>query len=115
MPNLGSLSNPLLLSVTSVLILGPMGKECFLYKFIGLETHEFLKNIGATKIIEKPFIEATRIMEEPFLKGFEWVKRKLCGKKGKAKQNPYTGALLATPESDLQGKEVFPHPVVRKK
>ena len=54
-------------------------------------------------------------MEKPFLNGFEWVKRKLCGKKGKAKQNPYTGALLATPESDLQGKEVFPHPVVRKK
>ena len=104
MPNLGSLSNPLLLSVTSVLILGPMGKECFLYKFIGLESYEFLHNIGATRIIE-----------EPFLKGFEWVKRKLCGKKGKAKQNPYTGALLATPESDLQGKEVFPHPVVRKK
>ena len=115
MPNLGSLSNPLLLSVTSAIILGSMGKLCFPYKFIGLETHEFLHNIGATKIIEKPFIEATRIMEEPFLKGFEWVKRKLCGKKGKAKQNPYTGALLATPESDLQGKEVFPHPVVRKK
>ena len=84
MPNLGSLSNPLLLSVTSVLILGPMGKECFLYKFIGLETYEFLHNIGAT-----------RIMEKPFLNGFEWVKRKLCGKKGKAKQNPYTGELLA--------------------
>ena len=81
-----------------------MGKLCFPYKFIGLETYEFLHNIGATRIIE-----------EPFLKGFEWVQRKLCGKKGKAKQNPYTGALLATPESDLQGTEVFPHPVVRKK
>ena len=81
-----------------------MGKECFLYKFIGLETHEFLHNIGAT-----------RIMEKPFLNGFEWVKRKLCDKKGKAKQHPYTGALLATPESDLQGKEVFLHPVLRKK
>ena len=81
-----------------------MGKLCFPYKFIGLESYEFLHNIGATRIIE-----------EPFLKSFEWVQRKLCGKKGKAKQNPYTGALLATPESDLQGKEVFPHPVVRKK
>ena len=78
-----------------------MGKLCFPYKFIGLESLEFLENIGGT-----------RIMEKPFLNGFEWVKRKLCGKKGKAKQNPYTGALIATPESDLQ---VFPHPVVRKK
>ena len=76
-----------------------MGKLCFPYKFIGLESLEFLENI----------------LEKPFLNGFKWVKRKLCGKKGKAKQNPYTGALLATPESDLQGKEVFPHPVVRKK
>ena len=47
---------------------------------------------------------AHRKPKKRFLRSVKSVKRKCSSKKDKAKQNPYTGAPLTTPESDLLRK-----------
>ena len=86
--NLGSLFNLLLLSAITSLIFLPV-KTSFFLKEICLKTYDLLHHCGAHRKTKKLF-----------LRGFKWVKRKLCRKKDIAKQNPYTSAPLATTESD---------------
>ena len=86
--NLGSIFDLLLLSAITSLIFLPV-KTSFFLKEICLKTYDLLHHCGAHRKTKKFFLQ-----------GFKWVKRKLCRKKDIAKQNSYTSASLATPESD---------------